>query len=330
MTQATPRDSVRSVKATAQAPYPRTFEEFLEWFSTEEDCAEYLEWIRWSDGFVCSGCGVKKAWRTDRGLWHCQGCQRQSSATVGTVFEDSRKPLRLWFHVIWLMMAQKTGMSAKNLCDTYGFGSYQTAWGWLHKLRSVMIRTGRERLTGRVEVDEAYVGGQKEGARGRGAEGKTAVLVAVEGEAKRKLGRVRFRCVDAIDRERVELFIRDYVEPGAMVVTDGLSVYDQLKAAGFDHHPHVITTGGETARSELDHVHLVISLLKRWLGGTHQGAVTPSHLQAYLDEFAFRFNRRLSQHRGKLFYRLMQQAVTMRPPTVKALYASKPQAVGVA
>lgn len=245
------------------------------------------------------------------------------------MFEDSRKPLRLWFHVMWLMMAQKTGLSARNLCDTYGFGSYQTAWGWLQKLRSVMIRTGREPLAGRVEVDETYVGGQKEGARGRGAEGKTAVLVAVEGDPKKKLGRVRFRCVEAIDRASVELFIGDYVEPGAMVVTDGLSVYDRLKAAGFNHHPHVLTTGGENAWQELDHVHLVISLLKRWLGGTHQGAVTPAHLQAYLDEFSFRFNRRLSQHRGKLFYRLMQQAVTVRPPAVKALYVSQPQSVGV-
>ena len=268
-----------------------------------------------------------EAWRTNRGLWHCQGCQRQSSATAGTVFEDSRKPLRLWFHVMWLMMAPKTGLSAKNLCDTYGFGSYQTAWGWLQKLRSVMIRTGRERLIGRVEVDEAFVGGQKAGARGRGAEGKTAVLVAVEGEPKQKLGRVRFRCVQTIDRESVELFIGDYVAPGARVVTDGLSVYDHLQAAGFAHQAHVLTTGGETARQELDHVHLVISLLKRWLGGTHQGAVTPAHLQAYLDEFSFRFNRRLSQHRGMLFYRLMQQAVTVRPPAVKALYVSKPQPV---
>jgi transposase-like protein len=156
-----------------------------------------------------------------------------------------------------------------------------------------MIRTGRERLTGRVEVDEAYVGGQKEGARGRGAEGKTAVLVAVEGDPKKKLGRVRFRCVEAISRKSVELFIGDYVEPGTLVVTDGLSVYDHLKAAGFDHQAHVITTGGEVARQELDHVHLVISLLKRWLGGTHQGAVTPSHRQAYLDELAFRGQRQL-------------------------------------
>jgi transposase-like protein len=309
-------------------PYPRNFEEFLEWFSAEEDCAGYLESIRWPAGFVCPKCGGKKAWRTDRGLWHCQGCQRQSSVTVGTVFEDSRKPLRLWFHVMWLMMAQKTGLSARNLCDTYGFGSYQTAWGWLQKLRSVMIRIGRERLAGRVEVDEAYVGGKKEGTRGRGAEGKTLVLVAVEGDTKKKLGRVRFRCVATIDRETVESFVQDYVEPGAIVVTDGLSVYDKLGVAGFDHRPHVVSTGGEEARKQLEHVHLVISLVKRWLGGTHHGAVTPSHLQAYLDEFSFRFNRRLSQHRGKLFYRLMQQAVTQRPPAVKALYVSKPQHVG--
>ena len=154
------------------------------------------------------------------------------------------------------------------------------------------------------------------------------ILIAVEGNVKKSLGRVRFRCVEAIDRASVEAFVLDCVEPGTRVVTDGLTVYDKLKAAGFDHHPHVLNTGGETARQQLDHVHLVISLLKRWLIGTHHGAVTPSHLQAYLDEFSFRFNRRLSQHRGKLFHRLMQQAVTTRPPAVKALYVSKPQHVG--
>lgn len=316
------------MKATSENPYPRTFEEFLDWFPSEADCSRYLEWIRWSSGFVCPECGGSKYWRTDRGLFHCQLCNRQSSVTSGTLFEGSRKPLRLWFHVMWLMMAQKTGMSAKNLCDTYGFGSYQTAWAWLQKFRSVMIRAGREQLTGRVEVDEAFVGGQKEGTRGRGAEGKTLVLAAVEGEEKKKLGRVRFRCVEAINRETVESFISDYVAPGTIVVTDGLSVYDNLGASGFDHRPHVMSTGGEAARSQLDHIHLVISLLKRWLGGTHQGAVAPSHLQAYLDEFAFRFNRRLSLHRGKLFYRLIQQSVTSRTPATKAFYVSKPQHVG--
>jgi len=316
------------VKATAKTPFRKTFEEFLEWFSTEEDCKKYLEWIRWPDGFVCPGCGAMSAWHTDRGLWHCRECQRQSSPTAGTVFEDSRKPLRLLFHVVWVMMAQKTGVSAKNLCDTYGFGSYQTAWGWLHKLQCVMVRTDRERLLGRVEVDEAFVGGQKEGSWGRGAEGKTAVLVAVEGESGKKHGRVRFRCVASIDRESVESFIVDYVEPGALVVTDGLSVYDHLQALGFVHRPHVVSTGGKEALQELDHVHLIISLLKRWLGGTHQGGVTPSHLQAYLNEFSFRFNRRLSQHRGKLFHRLMQQAVTTRPPAVKSSCVPKPQDAG--
>lgn len=151
------------MKATAKNPYPKDFEEFLNWFQCETDCREYLEWVRWPDGIACPTCGGTKGWRTDRGLWHCAGCHRQTSVTVGTVFEGTQKPLRLWFHVMWLMMAQKTGLSARNLCDTYGSGSYQTAWGWLQKLRSVMIRRGRERLSGRVEVDETYIGGQKEG-----------------------------------------------------------------------------------------------------------------------------------------------------------------------
>lgn len=315
------------MKATAKNPYPKNFEEFLNWFQIEADCREYLEWVRWPEGIACPSCGATKGWRTDRGLWHCAKCQRQISVTVGTVFEGSQKPLRLWFHVMWLMMAQKTGLSARNLCDTYGFGSYQTAWGWLQKLRSVMIRRGRERLSGRVEVDETYIGGQKEGVRGRGAAGKTLVLVAVEGNAT-KLGRVRFRCVQTIDAETAEPFVKDYIEPGTVVVTDGLGAYNGLKAAGFKHRPHLIGKEGDAARQQLDHVHLVISLLKRWLVGTHQGAVTPEHLQAYLDEFAFRFNRRLSTHRGKLFHRLVQQAVTTRPPAVKAFYSKTPQHVG--
>jgi transposase-like protein len=315
------------MKATLEKPFPRTFEEFLDWFATENDCLQYLEWIRWQTGFVCPKCDAAKGWRTGRGLWHCSGCGHQTSVTAGSVFDGSRKPLRLWFHVMWLMMAQKTGLSAKNLCDTYGFGSYQTAWAWLHKLRGVMVRNGRERLTGRIEIDEAYVGGQKEGKRGRGAEGKTLVLVAVEENAKKNLGRVRFRCINTIDQLTVDAFVSDYIELGATVVTDGFGAYNNLVKLGYKHEPHVISANGEAALCQLEHVHLVISLLKRWLGGTHQGAVTPAHLQAYLNEFAFRFNRRLSKHRGKLFYRLIQQAVSQRPPATKALYASKPQHV---
>lgn len=190
-----------------------------------------------------------------------------------------------------------------------------------------MIRSGREQLSGRVEVDETYVGGRKQGKRGRGAEGKVLVLVAVEGDSS-KLGRVRFRCVEQADAESIEAFVQDYVLPGTTVVTDGLPSYSQLAKKGFDHHPYVMSSDDESVRKELDHIHLVISLLKRWLIGTHQGAIRPDHLQSYLDEFAFRFNRRLSLHRGKLFHRLVQQSVTLRPQNVKDLYSSKPQDVG--
>jgi len=308
-------------------PYPKNFEEFLDWFSTEDKCLAYLEEIRWPEGFRCPSCAGQSAWRTERKLWHCQSCHHQASVTAGTVFEDSRKSLRLWFHVMWLMMAHKTGLSARGLCDVYEFGSYQTAWAWLHKLRSVMIRQGRERLQGRVEVDEAYIGGKREGPAGRGAEGKTLVLVAVEGELGQKLGRVRFRCIQTITQEAAESFIADFVEPGSNVVTDGLNAYNGLSARGYIHNRNVVSTGGDEALAQLDHVHLVISLLKRWLDGTHHGAVKPSHLQAYLNEFAFRFNRRMSTHRGMLFYRLVQQAVTVRPPSTKDFYGLQIQDV---
>ena len=314
------------MQATPRQPFPATFESFIEWFPTEEACLSYLAWIRWPDGPVCPKCQGKKLWQTERGLYHCQSCAHQTSIPAGTVFEDTRKPLRVWFHVMWMMMAQKTGISARNLCDVYGFGSYQTAWGWLQKLRGVMVRSGREQLEGPVEVDEVYVGGQKQGARGRGAEGKTLVFVGVEVDSQR-LGRVRLRCSPSLDGEGALAFVRDYAAPGSRVVTDGFAIYSGLQAAGFTHEPRIRQTGQTAGEEVLEHVHLVVSLLKRWLTGTYQGAVTPGHLQGYLDEFAFRFNRRLSTHRGKLFYRLMQQAVLTRPNPIKQLYVRQPQDV---
>jgi transposase-like protein len=316
------------MKKRETKPYPKNFEEFLDWFSTDDQCIKYLFTIKWPNGFVCPRCEGNDYWETKRKLYHCISCNKQTSITAGTVFEDSRKSLRLWFHVAWVMMAQKTGVSAKNLSETYGFGSYQTAWGWLTKYRSVMIRSGRERLQGRVEVDEAFIGGQKEGSRGRGAEGKTLVLVAVEGGEKQKLGRVRFRCVKHADQKSINQFIADYVEPESTVVTDGFKSYANISHAGYNHTPYIQSSRIASNTSQLEHVHLVISLVKRWLGGTHQGSVTPNHLQQYLDEYAFRFNRRLSEHRGMLFYRLIQQSVQLRPQPIKDLYV-KPQDVVV-
>lgn len=310
-----------------QGNYPNNFEEFLDQFKTERDCIEYIASIRWPDGFNCPHCQGSKAWTTSRGLFHCSNCRHDTSITVGTVFENTQKPLRLWFHVMWLMMAQKTGVSANNLHDCMGFGSYQTIWGWLHKLRSVMVRPGRELLNGLVEVDETYIGGMKKGKRGRGSEGKILVVIAVElveneegKEHAKKLGRVRFRCVDDASAESLIPFVCDNVQHGSTVITDGWPGYNELSNKGYQHNKRTISGNDKQAHELLPHVHLVVTLVKRWLRGTHQGAVRASHLQDYLDEYTFRFNRRLSTHRGKLFYRLMQQAVSKQAPGIKELY----------
>jgi transposase-like protein len=223
---------------------------------------------------------------------------------------------------MWFMMAQKTGVSAKNLKDSLGFGSYQTIWGWLHKFRSVMVRPGRDRLQGSVEVDETYIGGESEGKRGRGAGKKVLVAVAVEGENK-KLGRVRLRCISDASAESLIPFVSENVEPGSKVVTDGWKAYSSLASVGYAHIPRPRVKAKETGEELLCHVHLVVTLLKRWLRGTHQGAVGNEHLQDYLNEYAFRFNRRLSTYRGKLFHRLMQQAISTRPPSIKEFYHNK-------
>lgn len=312
------------MRATAEKPFPNNFEEFLDWFQTEDDCRDYLEWIRWPDGFVCPKCGHRGYWKMANGLRRCKKCEFKCSVRKGTVFEDGHKSLKLWFHVIWLFMAQKTGMSAQNFHDAFGLGSYQTSWAWFQKLRSVMVRVGREPLSGRIELDETYVGWRKPGKRGRGAECKTLVLVAVEGEKGAKLGRVRFKIIDAPSAEAIKPFVSECIAPGATIVTDGLKSYGFLDGIGFNHETYVqarnVNNSDKAPESRLEHVHLVISLLKRWLLGTHQGAVVPHHLGGYLDEFSFRFNRRTSLHRGKLFYRLIQQAVTTRAANTKDLY----------
>lgn len=302
--------------------YPNNFEDFLERFQTEDDCLEYIEQIRWPEGFKCSKCQWTKAWKTSRGLLHCSNCGHDTSITAGTVFENTRKPLRLWFHVMWLMMSQKTGVSAKNLKEVMGFGSYQTIWGWLHKFRSVMIRPDREKLSGAIEVDDTYIGGKEKKKRGRGVQNKVLVVVAVEG-VEEKLGRVRFRCIKDASSESLIPFVCDNVAPGSKVITDGWSGYNPLNKKGFIHEIKTVKGRGGQASDLLPYVHLVVTLLKRWLRGTHQGAVRPEHLEDYLNEFAFRFNRRMSTHRGKLFYRLMQQAVSNRTPGIKDFYKNR-------
>jgi transposase-like protein/Zn ribbon nucleic-acid-binding protein len=298
-----------------EADYPEKFEDFLEWFGTEKDCIDYIAKIRWADGFKCPKCGAVNAWITEKGLMHCVECEHQTSVTAGTVFQGTRKSLKLWFHVMWWMVSQKTGCSALNLKNAMDFDSYETAWTWLHKLRKTMVRPNREMLAGNIEVDETYLGAEETGVKGRETDKKVLVVVAVE-EIDGRLGRVRFRCVKNASSDELIPFIQDNIEINSNVITDGWSSYKSLASKGYNHTVYTISKSGMSADELLPNVHLVISLVKRWLLGTHQGAVSEKHLQAYLDEFSFRFNRRLSTHRGKLFYRLMQLAVTFKACTM--------------
>lgn len=300
----------------AEECYPKSRQDFLRQFATEDQCVEYLIALRWPDGFVCPACMGRRAWGHPRGLFECASCARQTSVTAGTIFEGTRKPLRVWFEVMWVVTSQKSGASAKNLQSALGFGSYETAWAWLHKLRRAMIRPGRDRLQGVVEVDETFIGGHEAGLLGRDpASEKVLVAVAVEC-AKNKIGRVRFRCIPDACSGPLHSFVKESVEPGSEVITDGWNGYLGLEKLGY-RHTRKIAPGKKDAAQTMPHVHLIASLVKRWLLGTHHGAVSRRHLPFYLDEYAFRFNRRHSAHRGKLFYRLVSQAVCC-PPTSNA------------
>lgn len=229
-------------------------------------------------------------------------------------------PLTIWFRVIWLVTSQKNGTSALGLKRVLGMGSYQTAWTCLHKLRRAMVRPGRDRLCGVVEVDESYVDGQKAGKRGRGAAGKTLVLIAAQKDGNR-IGRIRLCRISDASGKSLEEAIQEKIEPGSVVKTDGWQGYNGLEKLGYTHK--VVREEAVVGNNLLPLCHRVASLLKRWLTGTHQGAVRSEQLEYYLDEYTFRFNRRTSRYRGKLFYRLLEQAVTITPLTYEEMLHGK-------
>lgn len=301
--------------------YPQTLLELERRFATDDACREYLFQLRWPDGFVCPRCQDRDAWSMARGLWLCRACRSQVSVTAGTIFQDSRLPLSWWFRAMWFVTSQKNGASASTIQRILGLGSYQTAWTWLHKLRRAMVRPGREQLSGLVEVDETYLGGLEEGRHGRHTEKKAIIAVAAE-EKGQGIGRIRLRHVPDVSAPSLVPFVEESAERGSTVRTDGWPSYQRLGELGYKHVKHVIGEEKPRATQLLPHVHRVASLLKRWLMGTHQGAVGHSHLAYYLDEFTFRFNRRGSRSRGKLFYRLLQQAVQVAPQPYKKLIAS--------
>lgn len=303
--------------------YPRTLLELERRFGSDEACAAYLGSLRWPGGWVCPRCAGQAAWSVRRARWRCGQCRYEMSITAGTIFQDTHLPLTTWFRAMWHVTSQKNGISALGLQRVLGLGSYKTAWAMLHKLRRAMIRPGRERLRGIVEVDEAYWGDEEAGIKGRRTEQRALIAVAAE-ENGRGIGRIRLHRLLDLSRSSLHGFITQAIEPGSTVRTDGLNAYRELK--GYVHDRQVQRRQTQGAHL-LPRVHRVISLLKRWLMGTHQGAIANEHLDDYLDEFVFRFNRRTSASRGKLFYRLAQQAIQKDPVPFAVL--TKPQPIGL-
>ena len=303
--------------------YPRSLREFEKQFATEQACREYLFRLRWPDGFRCPRCSGTRHWPVRLVLLECGGCGHQTSVTAGTIFQDTRKPLTDWFRAMYWVTTQKNGASALGLQRVLELKSYKTAWTWMHKLRRAMVRPGRDRLTGRVEVDETLLGAVEEGVRGRQTQRKALIVIAAQEDGP-GIGRIRMRRIADASVDSLTDFITEAIEPGSTVHTDGWTGYFGVEVAGYDHQVTLISRSKKTGSELMPRVHRVASLLKRWLMGTHQGAVAPQHLDYYLDEFTFRFNRRRSANRGKLFYRLVQQAVAIDPVPYSSLIGGSP------
>ncbi len=301
--------------------YPRSLAEFEARFDTEQACRDYLFRLRWPEGFRCPRCQGAHFWPVRSVLMQCQACGHQTSATAGTIFQDTRKPLVDWFRAMYWVASQKNGASALGLQRVLGLGSYKTAWTWLHKIRRAMVRPGRDRLSGTVEVDETYLGGLEEGVRGRQTERKSLIAIAAQ-EDGAGIGRIRMQRIPDASANSLMSFLAETVEPGSTIHTDGWSGYEATARQGYAHRVTILKGKKESASELLPRVHRIASLLKRWILGTHQGAISHDHLEFYLDEFTFRFNRRRSRNRGKLFYRLVQQAVVVDPVPYKALVAA--------
>ena len=299
--------------------YPRTLRELDARFATEHACREYLARLRWGQEFVCPACDGTEAWPTERGLWMCAACGHQASVIAGTIFQGTRTPLSVWFRAIWWVVSQKNWRQR----------AWPTARAWLGQLpHGVDVAAQAATRDGaawpgpgvrkEVEVDETLVGGLEAGG-GRRHLGKKALVVIAAEVRGRAIGRIRMQRVADASADSLLTFVQHAVQPGSVVITDGLQSYRRLPKRGYRHDRRVLLGRGESAEAVLPRVHRVASLLKRWLLGTHQGGVSREHLDYYLDEFTFRFNRRTSRHRGKLFHRLLEQAVAVGPVPYAAM-----------
>jgi transposase-like protein len=292
---------------TIMEDFPKNEIEFDQRFLNESACFDYLYKMKWPNGFSCTQCGHRAYWVSSKNIYICTCCEHQHSLTAGTIMDSSKKPITYWFKAMWWFTSRRSGVNAINLQELLGFGSYNTAWYWLQKLRRCTICKDREKLSGNVEVDEFFIGGQKPGKRGRGANGKTAVAAAVEKKGQ-KIGRIRLKVVPDCSADSLLPVIDKNIEAGSDVFTDGWKGYEPLDENTY-RHQKVFQNKADNKDSVLPGVHLVASLVKRLILGTHQGRFDPKYLQNYLDEYVFRFNRRTSNFVGKKFMRIVQQAI---------------------
>jgi transposase-like protein len=319
-------------RSLAGRHYPKSLGEFQAWFRTDADCLDYLEWLRWPEGFICPECSHGVGWRLRDGRFQCARCGERKSVTAGTIFDRTRTPLTVWFAACWLFATGKDGISALSLKRTLEIGSYQTAWAMLHRFRSVLVRPGRERLAGVVEVDETFIGGLERGLAGGRARGKKVLTgIAVEIHEPKGMGRCRMLRLADASADSLHPFVTDHVEPGARVITDAWQGYRGLEKLGYvqdRRSQRAARARGDDPHELLPAVHRVASLAKRWLLGTHQGSARDTHLASYLNEFVFRFNRRRSRSRGMVFFRVLELAVAHEPVRYRDLVVTKqPRAV---
>lgn len=295
--------------------FPTTATEFEAMFPDEEACRAFLVEVRWGGHPQCGKCGHDQVWELSNGRLECRQCGHQTSVTAGTVLHKTRKPLRMWFGAIWEMTVHKNGISAKELQRILGFGSYETAWTWMHKLRRCTRRKDRDPLNDDVQVDETYVRSPSR-VHGRGTS-KAMIVIAVE-----RGGRTRLEHSTILKAADMTGFIRRNIAPTATVTTDSLQSYSETAMAPRIHHRLNLRQQDLKVRDPLQRCHRIANLLKRWLLGTYHGAASRKHLAAYLDEYAFRFNRRKTHGVGRIAARLIQQAVAVTPITYRTIVDS--------
>ncbi|HWH65803.1 MAG TPA: IS1595 family transposase [Gaiellales bacterium] len=304
----------------ARPSFPRSIVEFQRRFADEDACHSYLFASRWPDGFSCRRCGgCEVGVLQRRGVWQCKDCGKQTSITAGTVMHGTRLPLALWFWAAYLVATHTPGMSAVQLQRQLGVTRYETAWLMLHKLRRAMVAPAREPLVGAVEVDEGLVGGRRSQHRGRGRDHKALVGVAVEIRGAGS-GRLRLQLLDDASWRSLHDFIATNVAAGARVYTDGWQGYVPLRDSGYDHRPEKQLHAGP-GEWLLPRAHRTLSNLKTWLQGTHRG-VSEDHLQAYLDEFVFRHNRRRTPMAA--FQTLLGLGAAQGPTTYRQITQTEP------